>query len=153
MRTLLASVLFLAAFLASTPAYAGTHGAIGVTGSTAWMAEYQLALAVMRDDGLPIHDGCSGTDLCVTLGHYRASDGAAGYAVMGDQPKVMLNDQYDAGIWHRLHVITHEFGHIAGLGHTTTCDTSMHEGIPACGTYIIGYSETEKQILRQKWGT
>lgn len=154
--SLVAVVILLCLLGITRPAQAtaSPYSAIGVTGETRWPAEYYQSLKIMNDWGIPIHDGCSPGDLCVTLSHYRAKDGNAGYSAIGGRhPTVELNDFYDNGnSMRREHLIIHELSHHAGLGHSDSCSTSMNPSIPACGNYVLGFTAEELRRIKEIWG-
>ncbi len=128
---------------------------IGITGATSWYPELHTAMDTMRLYGVPVVDGCNARSLCVTISHYRSSDGLAGNSLTGKRDAdVLLNDTYDTGSSiRRVHVIVHELGHVAGLGHSAGCDSSMGTTIPTCGQYVVGFTPAESAQLRKRWAS
>lgn len=139
-------------------AQAGEPASIGVTGRTSWYPELmQTVSELARDYRMPIHNGCTGFDLCVTVKHYREKNGHAADAMIdGRRGEIRINDEYaEKNTAARRSILSHEFGHILGLPHNSTesgCSTSMLAGVAQCGSYVIGYSADEQRMIHERWG-
>ncbi len=153
MSVIVAVVVFLAALVWPATAQAAPTS-VGVTGSTSWYREYRQTLTDLQAMGLPVHDGCTAGEGCITLSHYRADDGSAAVTRghTGDAT-IRLNAAYDQGTsWYRRAVMSHEFGHALGLWNHGGCDTSMMPTVAMCGAHVVGYTPAEQAQLHQIWG-
>lgn len=150
---IVAALLALGVVVAAAPATAQTNQGVGVTGHTYWGQEYYDTLDQLRGYGIDIQDGCDPTDLCVVLSHYSANDGIAALTTWdATGTRVKLNDTNEKGYWYRRTTLMHEFGHVLGLNHQNSCDTSMAPVIGQCGHYLVGYTATEIQTARTNHG-
>lgn len=156
-KIILSLAIAASVIVSPSPAGAGEPetNVIRVNGYTDWWETIEAINTLRTRYGVPIsaYNCNEETTFCITVSHYSARNGQAGYASReGNEAEITFNNYYGKGRGIRMQILYHEFGHVLGLWeHSNRCDAVMQRELAKCGRPVTQYNQIEQEQLREIW--